>query len=86
MYLSTLPLKNVWLAILRAVTVDAERGADTSLFAAASPQVRASPEKYKGAYLVPMGKVKQPAKDALVPKNAEDLWRVSEEQLAAIGL
>ncbi|KZP18129.1 NAD-P-binding protein [Athelia psychrophila] len=78
--------RRLWLAILHAVTVPAERGADTSLFAAASPQVRASPEKYKGAYLVPMGQIKHPSGPAMDPKNAADLWEASEKQLAAIGL
>lgn len=86
MYLSTLPLKNLWLSILHAFTVSAEQGADTSVFAAASPLVRANPENYKGMYLVPVGKVQAPCKDAMNPQHAKDLWETSEKQLAVLGL
>lgn len=86
LYLSSLPLKRLWLAILHAFTISAERGADTSVFAAASPLVRASPENYKGMYLVPVGKVQTPSKNAMDPQHAKDLWEMSEKQLTAIGL
>jgi len=63
-----------------------ERGADTSVFAAVSPVVRANPEKYKGAYLVPVGKLKTLNAHARNPQLAKDLWETSEKQLASLQL
>ncbi|KZP08212.1 NAD-binding protein [Athelia psychrophila] len=57
-----------------------------SAFAAASPEVRKHAAEYKGAYLVPVGKISQPTADARNPQLALDLWATSEKQLAALGL
>ena len=54
-------------------------GAYSTLFAAASPVVKAEREKYKGAYLVPPGKlapVHAPQADSA--QLAEELWETTE--------
>jgi hypothetical protein len=67
---------------LRRFAVLPDQGARTSLFAAASPVVRADPEAYRGAYIVPYGKVEKLNIHARNPQLAEDLWKVSEIALA----
>lgn len=79
--MKTLPFNKLWIAILRAFTIVVDQGAWTGLFAAASPIVRADPEKYKGAYLVPFGKIEQASADARNPQLAKDLWESSEKAL-----
>ncbi|KAG9124987.1 hypothetical protein FRC07_009458 [Ceratobasidium sp. 392] len=54
-------------------------GARTSVFAAANPLVRAEPEKYKGKYLTPFGKVTRPSKIAQDIHLARQLWDLSEK-------
>ncbi|CDO73677.1 hypothetical protein BN946_scf185015.g5 [Trametes cinnabarina] len=54
-------------------------GAYTSVFAAASPVVRAERDRYKGAYLEPPGKLAiPPAPQAESKKLAEELWNTTE--------
>ena len=81
-----LPFPHVsrWLMNLLFATPD--RGAFTSLIAAASPAVRADPQKYKGAYLQPVGELVEPSDQAKDPKLAEELWRTTENYLEGIGL
>ena len=85
-YLKTIPPRRLWLGILWLFLMPPERGADTSVFAAVSPVVRANPEKYKGAYLVPVGKLKTLNAHARNPQLAKDLWETSEKQLASLQL
>lgn len=66
-----------WLAS----TVD--QGAANSLFAAASPEVRARPEVFKGRYMDPVGQVTEVHP---VERNAEPtagLWEVTEKEVNA---
>jgi hypothetical protein len=71
---------------MRIFFVPPDRGADTSVFAAVSPVVSANVEKYKGAYLVPYGKIAKPNAYARDPQLAKDLWETSEKQLASLKL
>ncbi|KAI0033031.1 NAD-P-binding protein [Vararia minispora EC-137] len=62
-----------------------EKGAHTTLFSATSPRVSERPDAYKGKYLVPFGKVKQPAiKDAYDPARAAALWEATEKIAAEL--
>ena len=64
-------------------------GAHNSVFAAASKQVAEEREKYKGKYIEPkprVGTVSVPSPAADSDKNAEDLWRITEEFLQKIEL
>lgn len=81
-FFKTMPLRTVWIRILRLFTVTPDQGARTSLFAAASPTVRANPGAHKGAYVVPYGKVEQPNANARNSQLAKDLWESSEVALA----
>jgi len=68
------------LGILSALaSVDTTKGSLTSLYAAASPQVKAAPATYKGKFLLPYGKVGQATPQSHDPKLAKDLWKVTEE-------
>jgi hypothetical protein len=85
-FLETLPLSRLWLSILWIFTMPPDRGADTSVFAAVSPVVRANAGKYKGQYLVPFGKIAMPNANGQNAQFAKDLWETSEQQLASLQL
>lgn len=72
--------------IIPYFTTPLERAGDPSVFAAASPEVRANADKFKGAYLTPVGRITKPSTDALNAHLAKDLWETSEKQLAVLGL
>ncbi|KAG9094305.1 hypothetical protein FS749_012741 [Ceratobasidium sp. UAMH 11750] len=56
-------------------------GALTSIFAATNPVVRAEPEKYKGKYLTPVGKVTAPSELAQDVELSKRLWDLSERMV-----
>jgi hypothetical protein len=56
-----------------------DAGAYTSTFAAASPIVKEKPELYKGAYLVPVGKIGQPSPQTLNKELAIELRETTEK-------
>ncbi|PPQ92074.1 hypothetical protein CVT25_007099 [Psilocybe cyanescens] len=58
-----------------------DEGAYNSCFAAASPVVRQEEEKYKGAYLMPVGRITDPARVALNEDVQDDLWETTERYL-----
>ncbi|KAL6306000.1 NAD-P-binding protein [Sparassis latifolia] len=63
------------------------KGAYTSVFAAATPAVRAQPDVYKDAYLEPPGKLGSPPnQDAKSPELAEELWNTTVEILSNLGI
>lgn len=69
----------------------AEEGSYTSILAAASPKVRAEPEKYKGCYMIPVGKVPNPPMGASTiasrdPELAKELWATTEKFLAELEI
>ncbi|RSL56635.1 hypothetical protein CEP51_014362 [Fusarium floridanum] len=61
-------------AIARMTFVSAEQGAANSLFAAAATEVRESVEKYKGKFLVPIGKLEAPNPVAEDAGQVKGLW------------
>ncbi|PPQ73000.1 hypothetical protein CVT24_001434 [Panaeolus cyanescens] len=63
-----------------------EEGSFTTLFAAASPKVKAEAEKYKATFLMPVGVISNPSPHVLKHDMQEDLWATTEKYLADIGL
>ncbi|KAG6811833.1 hypothetical protein H0H92_005630 [Tricholoma furcatifolium] len=63
-----------------------EVGAYTSCFATSSPVIRANPERYKGAFVEPVGIVTKPSEVARNDKLAEELWETTEIILTAAGI
>ncbi|KAL6363082.1 hypothetical protein LRP88_02484 [Fusarium phalaenopsidis] len=61
-------------AIARIAFVSAEQGAANSLFAAAATEVRENVEKYKGRFLVPVGKLEAPNPVAEDAAQVKGLW------------
>ncbi|KZP08217.1 NAD(P)-binding protein [Athelia psychrophila] len=80
------PMSGAILFIFGLLFTPVERSGYNSAFAAASPEVRARAAEYKGAYLMPVGKISEPSADARNPQLALDLWATSEKQVAALGL
>ncbi|KAF9559293.1 NAD-binding protein [Agrocybe pediades] len=61
-------------------------GAFTSVFAAASPEVKAEPEKYRGAYLIPVARIAKPSKNAQDERLAKELWETTEAKLKELSM
>ncbi|UPL00570.1 hypothetical protein LCI18_011504 [Fusarium solani-melongenae] len=61
-------------AIARMSFISAEQGAANPLFAAAATEVRESVEKYKGKFLVPIGKLEAPNPVAEDGGQVKGLW------------
>ena len=62
-------------------------GAYTSVFAAASPIVKAERDKYKGGFLWPVGKLGDPPAPQIESKElAEEVWATTETLLKQWGL
>ncbi|OJA18609.1 hypothetical protein AZE42_01760 [Rhizopogon vesiculosus] len=66
--------------------VHQDKGAYTSAFAAASEEVAKQRDKYKGAYLIPVGKVAEPTNIARDEVLAKELWDSVEKFLLEKGL
>jgi hypothetical protein len=63
-----------------------DQGAYNSVFAAASPIIRKSPELYKASYISgDYGKLKKPSKNAQDPEIASGLWDLTESFLKSIS-
>ena len=80
------PLGSLLVRLLPLFTTPIAQAGDPSVFAAAAPAVRAHADAYKGAYLVPVGKIAPPSADAMDARLAQELWATSEKQLAVLGL
>ncbi len=63
-----------------------DQGAYTSCFAAASPLVKANPDKYKGQYIRPVGRIVAKNPNAAKVGLAEELWETTEKFLEGLGL
>ncbi|PPR03222.1 hypothetical protein CVT26_008070 [Gymnopilus dilepis] len=61
-------------------------GAYTSVFAAASEEVRQKKELYKCAYLEPVAKITEPSRSATNDKLATELYETTEEVLKELGV
>lgn len=68
-------------------------GAETQVFAAASPEIKAEPDKYRGQYVVSAGpagkfnlKTGKGTEQARNMELAADLWKTTEDFLGRIGI
>ena len=57
-----------------------------TVFAAAAPEVRAEPRKYRAAYITPPTKNTGLNKTARDPVLAKDLWELTERTLEEAGV
>lgn len=87
-YLSSIGVisRTIHQTILNYFLPTSAKGAYTSVFAAASPEVREKAEMYKGAFLVPVAKIGRLSEDAANLELAEELWETTERILAEIGV
>lgn len=56
-----------------------------SSFAAASSEVRANRDHYKGVYLTPVARITTPSKYALDERLAVELWETTQEVIRELG-
>ncbi|KAF9256615.1 NAD(P)-binding protein [Marasmius fiardii PR-910] len=79
-----------WLTkpLVRLTIKSPERGAYTSVFAAASEAVKKERDKYKGAYLEssPVGRIAMPSSDVVDERNWEELYVLTQKFLTGIGM
>ncbi|KZT13259.1 NAD-P-binding protein [Laetiporus sulphureus 93-53] len=61
-------------------------GAYSTVFAAAGPEVRAEPRKYRGGYICPPNKLTKLSDKATDPDTAKELWGLTEKVLKDIGV
>ncbi|KAK7042951.1 hypothetical protein VNI00_008688 [Paramarasmius palmivorus] len=80
-----LPLTFIVRPLLRLVFLAPERGAHTSVFAAAAKTVRENKDLYKGVYLEPEGVIKKPTQGEN-EKLAEDLYQLTKKFFSGIGI
>ncbi|KAG0702645.1 NAD(P)-binding protein [Suillus ampliporus] len=83
------PLSNFKFIVKPIVSlffVEQDQGACNSAFAAASEEVAKQREKYKGAYILPVGKVGEPTKTAKDEGLAKELWDTVEKFLEEKGI
>ncbi|THH19384.1 hypothetical protein EUX98_g8785 [Antrodiella citrinella] len=80
-------LGHVGSFLLNHLTTSSEQGAYNHVFAAVAPVVREQAEQYKGAFLMPPGKITKkiiaPAEDM---ELAKELWETTETLLKEIGV
>ncbi|KNB06244.1 hypothetical protein FOXG_19610 [Fusarium oxysporum f. sp. lycopersici 4287] len=70
-----LAINNVLVrAIARASFLTAEQGAANSLFAATATEVKKDALKYKGKFIVPVGKLEEPNPVAKDNRQVKGLW------------
>lgn len=61
-------------------------GAYSTVFAAAAPEVRAEPRKFRGSYITPPTKHSQLTPKARDPETSKDLWELTERVLKDVGV
>ncbi|KDQ54409.1 hypothetical protein JAAARDRAFT_135807 [Jaapia argillacea MUCL 33604] len=70
----------------RLVCTPPSEGAYNSVFAAVSPVVRSKSTEFKGAYLMPVGKISKPSRLAQSDELAKELWDTTERVLKDLGV
>lgn len=80
------PVSSMLRSISRLTFLNVTDGAGTPLIAAASPKVRAEADKYKGAYLRPIGKLAKPSKQAQSEELSNELRATTLELLKEWGV
>ncbi|KLO08438.1 NAD-binding protein [Schizopora paradoxa] len=79
-------LRPVAMPFCRAVMLNPTQGAGTQVIAATTPEAKKNPEKYKGAYLEPMGKIVKLSKTGGNAALAQELWTTTEALLKEMDL
>ena len=85
-FASRTPFPTLAAIIMGLFFVTPEVGAYSSCFAAASPLIRQHPEKYKGAYLLPVGVLAEQGQNAKRDDLAHDLWETTERILKGLSI
>lgn len=80
------PYPRVAAVVFKLFFIKPDQGAYTSCFAAASPLVKADPDKYKGQYIRPVGRIVAKNPNADKVNLAEELWETTERFLEGLGL
>ncbi|PCH44941.1 NAD(P)-binding protein [Wolfiporia cocos MD-104 SS10] len=73
-------------AFVNAVFTTPTRGAYSTVFAAASDEVRAEPRMYRGAYVRPPNQCTLPPERVRDRKKAQELWALTENVLSELGV
>ncbi|KII91225.1 hypothetical protein PLICRDRAFT_37946 [Plicaturopsis crispa FD-325 SS-3] len=82
-----LPFPRFFHAVLPYLgLVSPHEGAYTSVIAAAFPDVRAQPDVYKGAFLMPIGRVSAPPVATRSNELATELWESTDMILKDLGI
>jgi hypothetical protein len=74
------------VVILPLFFLSMSKGGMNSAFAAAGQDIKKDRAPYKGAYLMPVGKITQPSKAALDDRLATELYDTTKEVLSEMGL
>ncbi|KAF8965856.1 hypothetical protein BDZ97DRAFT_1810022 [Flammula alnicola] len=85
-FASHLPFPRVASFFMWLLAKTPDEGAYNSCLAAASPLVRESPEKFKGVYLMPVGRIVEPAANTKDVGTQDDLWDTTERYLDGLNL
>jgi NAD(P)-dependent dehydrogenase (short-subunit alcohol dehydrogenase family) len=81
-----LPFQRLFKWLLGFFFLTPDEGAYSAAFAAASPDVRADPLKYKGKFLCPVGILTEVSKQADDLALAKELWQTTESFLESIDV
>ncbi|CAE6488562.1 unnamed protein product [Rhizoctonia solani] len=70
-----------WISdiLVKFFFIDEAAGARNSVYAASNPSVRSDPEKYRGKFMTPVGKITVPSALAQNQDLARDLWTLTEK-------
>jgi NAD(P)-dependent dehydrogenase (short-subunit alcohol dehydrogenase family) len=79
------PLSRLFKFLFSSFMTTPDDGASTSLFAAASPLVRADPDKYRGQYMLPVGTLTS-SKASRDGEMARKLWSNTESFLQSLDI
>ncbi|PCH41725.1 NAD(P)-binding protein [Wolfiporia cocos MD-104 SS10] len=79
-------LSPIYTFIANTFFTSPSKGAYSTAFAAAAPIVRTQAEEYRGAYIVPPGKIGKASRRVEDRELAKELWDTTERTLADIGL
>jgi len=79
-------MRPILLSLSRMAMMDTTQGAGTPILAATSPEALKNPEKYKGAYMEPIGKISKTSKTAENAALAQELWTTTETMLAEMEI
>ncbi|KAL0562901.1 hypothetical protein V5O48_019177, partial [Marasmius crinis-equi] len=87
-FTDTWPLPWLMKPLVRLAIKSPERGAYTSVFAAAGKAVKEDRDKYKGVYLEssPVGRIAKPSAEATSETAGEKLYTLTQKLLSGIGL